>query len=663
MIVANESLLSLDTINDDLYFRNLEQMFSGLWNYAVPTVKEPILDWCEKYFTYPTGPKKGQPYSRKDQPATALFLNLLDDSYWRSAMLVAPNQVGKSLSLVQFVFHVNFNLREDIIFGLPNLDTMWAGKWNKDFLPILKASDLRYQLPDVGQGSAGGTPKLVAWKNGQSLTVMGGGAGDSQRAGATSRVVVVTEMKDFGTAAAGSDEGAKIDQLKNRTRSEMGRELFFGESTVTTEDNIAWKFFLEGTQSMPHFPCEGCEEHIAPEREHLIGWRDARTEEEAREKTRFSCPNCGMLIDEPKRRQLLQQAVVLHKGQTVDRGRIIGDIPPTRKLSYRFTASTNMFADAGAIGVEEWTHHHERNPKRKSEMKVTLLQGIYGFPCDKSDFLIDPLDGNVLLTRATGTEFGIVPRGYTHVFAGVDVRKTQMHSVVIATAEGKSPKIIAWGAQRVLQDIEIREALTKAGKQLQDRFAHGFQVDGSKEFLPVSLTLMDSGWKPEIIEDICRADDFWLPVKGFGAGVLRKEKYRKPAKRSSTIRYIGEEFDLKLLDGVWVVHSDASSWKSKLHEGLRAEMSSQLAITFAKAGASEIRELIMHLTAEHEEITPDAGQSRSLWVEDREDNHLLDASSYANLARYVWQFIQEHLQPEDEVEDKFSVTGEGYLFG
>ena len=71
----------------------------------------------------------------------------------------------------------------------------------------------------------------------------------------------------------------------------------------------------------------------------------------------------------------------------------------------------------------------------------------------------------------------------------------------------------------------------------------------------------------------------------------------------------------------------------------------------------------MHLTAEHEEITPEAGESRSIWIADRDDNHLLDASSYANLARYVWQFIQEHLQPEDEAEEQFSVTGEGYLFG
>jgi phage terminase large subunit GpA-like protein len=663
VIATIDPLLSIESLNDALYLANAERLFENVLRFAVPTAKVPILDWCEQHFIYPTGPKKNQPYSRKDQPATSLFLQLMDDPYWRSAMLVAPNQVGKSLSLVQFVLHVNFNLREDCIFGLPNLDTMWAGKWNKDFWPAINASDLKNMLPKRGQGSDGGTPKLVKWNNGQSLMVMGGGAGDSQRAGATSRVVVVTEMKDFGDSAAGSDEGAKLDQLKNRTRSEMGREMFFGESTVTTDDNIAWKSYLEGTQTMPHFPCEGCDEHIAPEREHLVGWRDARTEEEAREKTRFSCPNCGILIDEPKRRQLLQEMIVLHKGQTVDRGKVVGEIPPTRKLSYRFTASTNMFSDAGSIGVEEWTLHHEQSTVRKSQRKVTLLQGVYGFPCSKADFLIDPLDGNVLLTRATGSEMNIVPAGYDHLFAGVDVRKSQVHFSVIAVAEGRSAKIVSWGSVRVLQDIELRQALKVAARLLQDRFRNGFQVEGSREFLPVSLTLMDSGWKPEFIEEICAGDDFWMPVKAFGAGVLSKDKYKKPTKRSSTVRYIGDDFDLKLLDGAWVVHSDASAWKTKLHEGLRVDVRSQLAITFAKASPAEVRELISHLTAEYEEVSPEAGQSTSVWIEERQENHLLDASSYANLARYVWEFMQDHLQPEDENADRFTVTGEGFLFG
>ena len=233
-------------MNDYLYQRNLKRVFQATMRYAIPSQRVPILDWCEAHFRYPTGPKAGQPYSRQDQPATALFLELLDTDYWRSAMLVAPNQVGKSLSLVQYVLHVNFNLREDVIFGLPDIDKMWSGKWHKDFMPALNSSDLKNMIPKTGSGSSGGTPKLVMWSNGNSLTPMGAGAGDTQRAGATARVVVITEMKEFGDVAGGSEEGSKVDQLVNRTRSHMGGVLLLGESTVTTPKNIAWKWFKNG---------------------------------------------------------------------------------------------------------------------------------------------------------------------------------------------------------------------------------------------------------------------------------------------------------------------------------------------------------------------------------------------------------------------------------
>lgn len=663
MIAANEDCLTLDALNDYLYQRNLIRLMEAALPYALPSVRVQILDWCEQHFRYPTGPKVGQPYSRKDQPATALFLNLLDSDYWRSAMLVAPNQAGKSLSLVQFVLHVNFNLREDVIFGLPDIDKMWSGKWLKDFVPAMENSDLKRFIPKSGSGSAGGTPKLVKWENGQTLTPMGAGGGDTQRAGATARVVVITEMKEFGEASGGSDEGAKVDQLANRTRIHMGRELLFGESTVTTPSNISWKWFKDGTQSMPYFPCESCEEYISPEREHLVGWQNARTEEEARERSMFSCPCCGVLISDAKRRQLLQECIVLHKGQTVDRGKVIGEMPPTRKLSYRFTASTNMFADSGAIGVEEWSLFHEQDKRRKIQMNRKISQGLFGFPVDDTDFEIDPLDGMALMRRQDNTSFGMVPPGTTHLFGGVDVRKSTLHWTVIAVGGYNGMRIVAWGQERVLQDIPLESAILCAGNQLQDRFRNGFLSRETKEMIPVSLTLMDSGWKPMYVQAVCDKDDFWMPVKGFGEGVLVDEQYRPPNRKSSIVRFIGDGFDVKFVDGGWVIHCDASVGKSELHAALRSDVGHHEAILLPKASPGEIRELIMHLTAEIETVVQDGGESSTTWKKLRDDNHLLDSTSYARIARNVWSYLQDLLEPAETDDDGFRVYGDGPLFG
>lgn len=651
-----------EVLNEEMYRQNAIALLKDTMKHAKPAPKIPILEWCEKHFVNPTGSKAGLPYNRRDQPATALLLELLTDTYWRSCMLVGPNQAGKSLTLAQFMLHVNFNLCEDVIFGVPDLDGMWRTKYHKDILPVLNSSSLRDQIPKNGAGSAGGTPKLLQWNNHTTLTPMGAGGGDSQRSGATSRVLVVTEIKDFGESALSSDEGSKFDQLSRRTLNFQGREMIFGESTLTTTDNIAWQWFLQGTQSMPHFPCESCEEFICPEREHLVGWQDARTEEEAAEKSQFSCPECGVLIDEAKRRRLLQESVVLHKGQTVDRGKVVGPVPPTRKLSYRFTSSTNMFANAGFIGVKEWILARELSKVRRGQLEREIMQSIYALPSNASAYSVDPLDGNALMRRATGDEWGFVPAGYSQLWGGVDVRKSAMHWSVVATGDAVGPKLIAWGEQRVLQDIPLEQALPLAAQDIQDRFRDGFQIADSQETLPVTLTLMDSGWKDTLVYDACDRDDFWLPLKGFGSGFLRDMKYKKPEKTTAVIRHIGDSFDVKYMDGRWVVHCNASDFKSRLHESLRLEVGSERAMTIAKGSPAQLRGLIDHLTAEKEKFSGEAGESTSVWEEIREQNHWLDSTSYANLSSFVWKFLQDLIETQEEDDGSYTVIGDGPLF-
>lgn len=657
---------SLDTINDDFYMQNAIKLLLKHLPVAMPLESKSTLDWLEEVFVTPTGPYKGSAFDRRVQPATSLLLALLDDPYWRSAMLVAPNQAGKSQLLIHLLFDILFNKRETVIMGIPDIDKMWSTKYHEDIIPpLLSSAALRDMMPKAGRGSLGGTPTRIRWNNGTSLIAMGAGAGDSQRAGATARKVLVTEVKDFGDAPNKSQEGSKLDQLIRRTLSYMGQEFVFGESTVTTTNNVAWKWYLEGTQSMPHFPCEGCGEHIAPEREHLIGWQDARTEEEAREKSRFSCPNkhCGFVFTESKRKQLLQEAIVLHRGQTVDGGKVIGPIPPTRHLSYRFTASTNMLADAGTIGVDEWKNARQQDRKSKAQKEREISQRFFAVPSDMFAYSIDPLDGNALMLRSVGDGFGIVPEGYNALWGGVDVRKTAMHWFVIASGENVGPRMIAWGEERVVQYTDLAEAFKQTAAVIQERFRRGFLVGDKQDRLPVTLTLMDSGYKDQEIYACCDMDDFWLPLKAFGSGYLQDQKYKKPEKHGTVVRHIGDGFDVKYLDYRWVVHSNASDYKSKLHESLRTDISSVMGMTIAKTQPGLLRELIGHLTSEVEKVDQESGEGITYWVETSSNNHLLDAASYANLARYVWLFLREMLDSESVDDVNYTVAGSGPLFG
>jgi phage terminase large subunit GpA-like protein len=621
------------------------------------------LDWSESVFRYPTGRSKGERYNRRHQPATAKFLEIADDSFWRRITLVAPNQAGKSLSLVQFLCHCLFNIQEDLIFGVPDIEKMWQTKWKKDLLPVIQASpELRKLLPDEGRGTKGGVPSIVLFQNGQSFQVMGAKAGSTQRSGSTARIVLVTELKDWGETD-NDEEGTKMDQLASRTLSYQGDELLFAESTITDTKNIAWTEYLKGTQSMPHFECPGCGEFISPDRCDLIGWQDARNQLEARDKARFSCPCCGYVFEEAERKRLLQDMVVLHKGQTVDNGKIIGDPPPTTHFSYRFTAATNMFSDAGAIGQDEWEIKHEKDLARRATKNRWVSQAIFATPSDDSEFEIDPLDGNVLLQRVRSPQMGVVKAGSQYLCAGVDVRKTQVHWVVIAYGAATGPQVVQWGVERVLQDIPFESALPIVGKALQEKFREGFHVDGSTQKMSVSLTLMDSGWQKDAVRKICNQDVFWMSVMGRGSGYLKGEKYIAPSKLSKSVLFIGDRMHLEYIDGHWKCQLDANRWKSKLHEALKLPPDDGYALTFPASPDAILREYVNHLLSEKEVLQQKSGESVVIFEEVGGPNHWLDASYYAWAAKTVHEFMMELHQEEEIVEEPPKKYGNGPLFG
>ena len=191
----------------------------------------------------------------------------------------------------------------------------------------------------------------------------------------------------------------------------------------------------------------------------------------------------------------------------------------------------------------------------------------------------------------------------------------------------------------------------------------GFPFEESKDRLPVMLTLMDAGWRPQDVYAACDQDDFWIPVRGLGSGCLKKEAYKEPDKTSNVVRFIGDGFHVKFMDDRFVVQSNASVYKSKLHQALREPLNSLQAMTFAKSDQFRLRKLVRHLTAEKEVITGDAGVTASEWEEQHDDNHLLDSTSYANLARFVWLFLQDILAEDDTDSHTYTVAGSGPLFG
>lgn len=658
-----------EILNERLLLKNAARIFLDAVGGMQAKAAMPKLDWMERHIINPTGPLKGQFFSRRDQPATSLFIELTEMDCWRKITLLGPNQAGKSYSIVSMILEGLFNAQEDHIFALPTISNgMWNTKYKKDFKPVISQSEeLSKLFSDYGSGSRGGTPTLLLFKNGVSLQVMGAGGNANARAAATARKVYITELKDFGDSDT-SGEGSKYDQMEARTLSMMERRVVLGESTTTTTDNISWLHWLAGTMTMAKFPCPSCEHHVCPEREHLVGWQDARTEEEAGEKARFSCPNCGFLFDDSLRIRLLQESVALHGTQQMIKGKLIGERPPTSHLSFRFTASTNAFARAGVIGRREWELKHQKSESRRRQLNKTISQQLFATAVDPKDLQINPLDEDELFRRCCEPDVWVVPARADRLFAGLDVKKTHIHFTLTAFGPGFM-QTIAWSEERLLQDISEKKAIQKKVLELQSRFRNGFrwQRGGYKS---VDLSLIDANWNTDAVREVTDKDETWFPFFGrsdteFGEF---EKKYNAPKEVKGDVIAIGDRFDVRWQDGRRVVFADSSHQKSRLHEALRLPINEEGALRFSFSPEDDLRLLISHIRAEHEVIDAEGGIERVKFVrQGSQANHLLDSTSYSIIAGKVYQLLwpvgreeqeQELLQQQDII-----VEGKGFLFG
>ncbi|MEP3480775.1 MAG: terminase gpA endonuclease subunit [Fuerstiella sp.] len=638
--------------NQRVYRRNALAGILAMMEHARPKRVRPILDFAEAEMRYPTGRFKGQRFDRRYQPATSLLMEQMADPKWLQTFVVGPHQAGKSLSIAIFAMWILFEKQEDLIYGMPDIG-MRAVKWQKDLRPMIASSRYEQYLPRKGAGSQGGVSELILFENSVSITFMGAGGGDTQRAGATSRNLIITEAESFGTRAAKSDEGSKFEQILGRVSHFAGSEKVIAESTITTEDGLMWSEYSSGSQSVVKVQCHACYEHVAPEREHLVGWESAKTEDEARHGGRFSCPECGILWNEEQRRANLQTAVLVHAGQVVGKdGVVSGELPPTQKLGFRFSAATNAFADAGSIAVEEFGLKQSENAAKKDSKDRALNQFRFAKPVVLKSHELDSLDGRLLLKRAADTPRGVCPAGTTKLFGGMDVRKTQLHWAVIAFSESSGPRIIQWGMEQMrTEGVLFEDELLRNGKIVQARFTDGFQIDGSSEMLPVSLTLCDAGWKTWHVQTLCDLDDWWMPSMGFGTGILKTKGYKAPRSSNDSERLIGDSWHMANVGGRELVELDASNWKSTLHQRLRLELSNPYALSFAGADETELRELISHITSEKEIEEYIGGEVVTTFTEPIGENHWLDASYYALAAGSVERFVMGSIEDEEEEWD------------
>lgn len=578
-----------------------------------------LLEFSESEIITPNGPQEGTLFSASFQPYVRLFYDEVDSGRWQFFSCVGPTQSGKTLStyVIPVLWHL-FEYRENVVLGIPSME-MAKDKWEQDFYPVLLSS-FPESIPTKGRGSRGGLSELVNFEGAGTLKWMSGGGSDKKRAGYTARVIAGTEVDGFDVAGSTSREADKWKQILARSRAYGDQRRSYEECTASTKTGRIWSQYEMGTKSRIVCPCVHCGEYVSPEREHLAGWQGADSEIDAEESSTWVCPECGSAIDDDQRLEMNQNSKLVHRGQTIDcDGRIKGDIPRTRTLSFRWSAFNNRFVSAAQVGAEEWKASQD-NDQVNAEKE--MRQFVYALPYDPEvedevGLSLDAISGRLSTCRQ-----GIVDAD-RRLVVFVDVGKFQLHWCAVAwSIDTASGVVVDYGTwENKPQQLGAERAIYVGLLELNEELA-GLLVDGCGATVAPSVAIVDAGYKPEPVAAFLReVGKPWIASKGFPGDRLAWEKKEVGKK--------GDHYFLTTEFGGARVHFSADYWKGYLHNRLATPIGEDGALMLYQAEKKRHRQFARHMVSEKEVKEWKGGKSGwvSRWEKIDKANHWLDCAA------------------------------------
>jgi len=611
----------------------------------VPRIRS-LRQFVESEIIIPEGQYRGLKLRIRRQPYAGLLFDAIDSRQWTRFAIMGPVQSGKTLHgfIIPLLYHL-FEYNETVICGVPQMD-MAKDKWRDEIRPAIEASRFREFLPRYGVGSRGGMSNLesIKFRNGAVLKFMSGHGRDEKRSAFTSRVVIITEVDKMDTAGIGSREADPISQLESRMLSyaDQDRRLYL-ECTVSILEGRIYQEYKTGTASRIAGPCPHCGEYVTPEREHLHEWQEAPSKLDARGAAWFACPSCGEQITESERADMNQQAVLVHRGQTIDKaGTIEGDPPKTDTLGFRWSGFNNLFWAPGTIGAKEWVGSKaldEENAEKE------LRQFWWAIPYELPELDTLHLDVEKVKRRFGLTRSGIVPADAQWLTMGIDVHQRYCYWILVAWSEEARGHIVDYNTFEVpSKGMDLERAIVLALDEFRDDIVmEGWPTLAGEIKIP-SQVWVDAGWQNQAVYEFIRnSDSRFRPAVGRGAGQQYALSYSQPKSTGAQVKFIGDNyhFSWQRKEHIYLAEVNSDYWKAWIHKRLSTPVEPDKppppgALTFFRSSnENEHTQLVKQLTAEEQEKQYVAGKGYiTKWTRLRRKNHWFDTLYNAGAAAH-----------------------------
>jgi phage terminase large subunit GpA-like protein len=556
----------------------------------------------------PQGPREGgpgDPYSPESHPAQHCLLQELARGHWHRMVVVACTQDGKSWVIQIFCFWITTELREPLVYGLPDM-RFAADVWREKIQPGMEHSGLRDFLPRVGPGSGGGSNVTTIVLNGGGLWMFLGAGGKNKAgaAGRTARAVVVDEFGKIKPTLA-----TKFDRRAD-AYGEDGYLLKAGTVESDRDDQLLEQYFLS-TRSRLWYRCHHCQGFTPLDWEQVT--YDKASDSSARASARVACRACGAQWTDVERKANLIDWRLVHHGQHADPDGIVrGAAPDTTTLGLLWCAldsprrsleklcadhrSAEILYDRGNAQplIDFWHDELARAfPRRDEESENVTTSHLAGRSAGSG------YHAQRLSADTAQWQVAVIPPDIEWTTAAVDQSKRRLWYVIRGHHRDGRTWILGWGRIPVCGDLEEPTpqqriaALDRLNVYLMRGIPHA-----TAGIITTAINGVDIGYARDLTLEWIGQHPGWLAVRGTG-----DEQMEGMSASSGKVQaerrgwYLLREYGRQT--GAWceVLWIDSDSVKLELTRAMRREIGSPGSAMLPTGLAADDR-LLQHLTSE-----------------------------------------------------------------
>lgn len=602
-------------------------------------------EFAEQELIIPEGKYEDEKFRSTTQPYSGPLLDAYDSGKWNRFAVTGCVQSGKTLTalVIPVLYHL-FETKEKVILAAPNMVTCQE-KWSRELLPVIeKNPKFSKYLPTKGKGSRKGQADEIEFTNGAVLKFMTAGGGDETRSHYTARVVVITEADKMDEAGESSREADPCTQIEARTESFAEDKRVFIECTVSVETGRIWQEKTNGTDTELYVKCVACQHPFSPQREHLKGWKEATNEIDARDSAYFECPSCKVCIDDKMRAEMVAGKFLVHRGQEIVDGVVMGEEPKTLTFGYRWNAFFNSLWSIGHMAMSEWKANRakEMDSEDYEDLEKKQLQWYWATPWVPEDFNDFELTATQVRSRTAEWFEGILPADTAQLTMGIDIGKHTCWWFLVAfrsTGELHVPEYGALTVPDTKSDEAAELAVLQTLRDFRDQqIEKGWQIDGTDQFLVPQQVWIDQGY---LTDAVCRfvnesgrlRRNRYRPVAGRGRSMIKVSPYSHPKIKDSVTREIGNNWyaqinrERKVVQGFF----NADYWKLWLQRRLVTKPGAPGSMTLwqPRSKFNDHGRLSRHLTNERFVRYEKPGKGLVEEWEKKGQNHWLDAAAMA----------------------------------